>query len=98
MAPPIGSLISVTGNTKIANSASRSSTHVAAIHRSIYIHHRRRTSAMCGPARRATSPLFGRDHLQGSNVMALDPRGAALALHRFGFGPKAGSIQALAAD
>jgi hypothetical protein len=23
--------------------------------------------------------------------MALDPRGAALALHRFGFGPKAGS-------
>jgi uncharacterized protein (DUF1800 family) len=34
--------------------------------------------------------------------MALDPRGAALALHRFGFGPKAsartGSIAALAAD
>jgi uncharacterized protein (DUF1800 family) len=42
--------------------------------------------------------LFDQDQLQGSNVMALDPRGAALALHRFGFGPKAGSIDALAAD
>jgi uncharacterized protein (DUF1800 family) len=30
--------------------------------------------------------------------MALDPKGAALALHRFGFGPKAGSIAALASD
>ncbi|HEY3642417.1 MAG TPA: hypothetical protein VGL31_15085, partial [Xanthobacteraceae bacterium] len=34
--------------------------------------------------------------------MALDPRGAALALHRFGFGPKAGSttgsIAAVASD
>jgi uncharacterized protein (DUF1800 family) len=30
--------------------------------------------------------------------MALDPRGAALALHRFGFGPKAGSIARLAPD
>ena len=30
--------------------------------------------------------------------MALDPRGAVLALHRFGFGPKAGSIAALAPD
>jgi uncharacterized protein (DUF1800 family) len=30
--------------------------------------------------------------------MALDPKGAALALHRFGFGPKAGSIAALAPD
>jgi uncharacterized protein (DUF1800 family) len=30
--------------------------------------------------------------------MALDPRRAALALHRFGFGPKAGSIAALAPD
>jgi uncharacterized protein (DUF1800 family) len=30
--------------------------------------------------------------------MALDPRGAALALHRFGFGPKPGSIDALASD
>jgi uncharacterized protein (DUF1800 family) len=30
--------------------------------------------------------------------MALDPRGAALALHRFGFGPKSGSIAALAPD
>jgi uncharacterized protein (DUF1800 family) len=30
--------------------------------------------------------------------MALDPRGAALALHRFGLGPKAGSIAALAPD
>src|SRR5579859_512652 len=30
--------------------------------------------------------------------MALDPRGAALALHRFGFGPRAGSITAIAAD
>jgi uncharacterized protein (DUF1800 family) len=30
--------------------------------------------------------------------MALDPAGAALALHRFGFGPKAGSIAAAASD
>jgi uncharacterized protein (DUF1800 family) len=30
--------------------------------------------------------------------MALDPRGAALALHRFGFGPRPGSIAAIAAD
>ncbi len=30
--------------------------------------------------------------------MALDPRGAALALHRFGFGPRPGSIAAVAAD
>src|SRR5579862_8860590 len=42
------------------------------------------------------------DHSQGSNVMALDPQGAALALHRFGFGPKTGSktgsIEAIAPD
>ena len=30
--------------------------------------------------------------------MALDPRGAALALHRFGFGPRAGTIAAVASD
>ena len=30
--------------------------------------------------------------------MALDPKGAALALHRFGFGPRAASIAALAPD
>jgi len=30
--------------------------------------------------------------------MALDPRGAALALHRFGFGPRPASIAAIAAD
>jgi uncharacterized protein (DUF1800 family) len=30
--------------------------------------------------------------------MALDPRGAALALHRFGFGPRAGTIAAIASD
>ena len=30
--------------------------------------------------------------------MALDPRGAALALHRFGFGPRPGSIAAIAPD
>src|ERR1700730_14897920 len=30
--------------------------------------------------------------------MALDPRGAALALHRFGFGPRAGTITAIASD
>jgi uncharacterized protein (DUF1800 family) len=30
--------------------------------------------------------------------MALDPRGAALALHRFGFGPRPGSIAAIASD
>jgi uncharacterized protein (DUF1800 family) len=35
---------------------------------------------------------------QGSIIMALDPKGAALALHRFGFGPKAGAIAALAPD
>src|SRR6266851_756459 len=30
--------------------------------------------------------------------MALDPKEAALALHRFGFGPRAGSVAAIAAD
>jgi uncharacterized protein (DUF1800 family) len=30
--------------------------------------------------------------------MALDPKGAALALHRFGFGPRPGSIAAIASD
>jgi uncharacterized protein (DUF1800 family) len=30
--------------------------------------------------------------------MALDPRGAAIALHRFGFGPRAGSIVAISSD
>ena len=30
--------------------------------------------------------------------MALDPKGAALALHRFGFGPRPGLINAVAAD
>src|SRR5262244_175118 len=30
--------------------------------------------------------------------MALDPLGAAVALHRFGFGPRPGSIAALAPD
>ena len=30
--------------------------------------------------------------------MALDPKGAALALHRFGFGPKTGSIAAIESD
>jgi uncharacterized protein (DUF1800 family) len=30
--------------------------------------------------------------------MALDPKGAALALHRFGFGPRSGLIQAIASD
>jgi uncharacterized protein (DUF1800 family) len=30
--------------------------------------------------------------------MALDPKGAALALHRFGFGPRPGSINAIASD
>ena len=30
--------------------------------------------------------------------MACDPREAALALHRFGFGPRAGSITAIASD
>jgi uncharacterized protein (DUF1800 family) len=34
----------------------------------------------------------------GEIVMALDPRGAALALHRFGFGPRPGSIAAIAPD
>src|SRR5437899_11923761 len=30
--------------------------------------------------------------------MALDPKEAALALHRFGFGPRSGSIAAIASD
>src|SRR5499425_935130 len=30
--------------------------------------------------------------------MTLDPREAALALHRFGFGPRAGTIAAIASD
>ncbi len=30
--------------------------------------------------------------------MTVDPRGAALALHRFGFGPRAGTIAAIASD
>src|SRR5215475_7519426 len=30
--------------------------------------------------------------------MALDPKGAALALHRFGFGPRPDSIAAIASD
>ena len=30
--------------------------------------------------------------------MALDPKGAALALHRFGFGPRPGLISAVASD
>ena len=30
--------------------------------------------------------------------MAFDPRGAALALHRFGFGPRPGTIAAVASD
>jgi len=30
--------------------------------------------------------------------MALDPRGAALALHRFGFGRRAGTLAAIASD
>src|SRR5262249_21265724 len=34
----------------------------------------------------------------GNDVMALDPRGAALALHRFGFGPRPGTIAAIASD
>jgi uncharacterized protein (DUF1800 family) len=35
---------------------------------------------------------------QGTGVMAFDPRGAALALHRFGFGPRPGTIAAVASD
>src|SRR3954468_8791619 len=31
-------------------------------------------------------------------TMALDPNGAALALHRFGFGPRPGSIATIASD
>jgi uncharacterized protein (DUF1800 family) len=30
--------------------------------------------------------------------MTLDPRGAAVALHRFGFGPRPGTIAAIASD
>jgi uncharacterized protein (DUF1800 family) len=35
---------------------------------------------------------------KGTNIMALDLRGAALALHRFGFGPQPGTIAAVASD
>jgi uncharacterized protein (DUF1800 family) len=34
----------------------------------------------------------------GETPMARDPNGAALALHRFGFGPRPGSIDAVASD
>src|SRR5215469_12309343 len=33
-----------------------------------------------------------------ATLMACDPKEAALALHRFGFGPRNGSIAAIAAD
>jgi uncharacterized protein (DUF1800 family) len=33
-----------------------------------------------------------------NNVMTLDPRSVALALHRFGFGPRPGAIAAIASD
>jgi uncharacterized protein (DUF1800 family) len=35
---------------------------------------------------------------RGTNLMVLDLRGAALALHRFGFGPRPGTITAVASD
>jgi uncharacterized protein (DUF1800 family) len=41
---------------------------------------------------------YGHDGFSGTVVMALDRTGAALALHRFGFGPREGSIAAIAAD
>src|SRR5258708_21989991 len=48
---------------------------------------------------RLTEPLR---RINRSNVMTLDPREAALALHRFGFGPRrgstSGSIAAIAPD
>jgi uncharacterized protein (DUF1800 family) len=44
------------------------------------------------------SPPESRIARQGTVIMALDPKGAALALHRFGFGPRPGSIAALAPD
>jgi uncharacterized protein (DUF1800 family) len=41
----------------------------------------------------------GTDAINRRNkVMTLDPRGAALALHRFGFGPRPGTIAAIASD
>src|SRR5262249_1273715 len=40
----------------------------------------------------------GNSNSKGIDAMALDPRGAALALHRFGFGPRPGSIAAIAVD
>jgi uncharacterized protein (DUF1800 family) len=36
--------------------------------------------------------------ISGNQTMALDARGAALALHRFGFGPRPGTIAAIASD
>src|SRR5262249_29187051 len=36
--------------------------------------------------------------VKDTTVMSLDPRGAAVALHRFGFGPRPGSIAAIASD
>jgi uncharacterized protein (DUF1800 family) len=37
-------------------------------------------------------------HLEGSDMVANPGMEAALALHRFGFGPRAGSIAAISAD
>src|SRR2546429_657143 len=43
--------------------------------------------------------MMGRGGIVGQGNMALDPKAqAALALHRFGFGPRAGTIAAIASD
>src|SRR5262249_47972310 len=49
-------------------------------------------------ARRFPRPGHYDARIRRSKVMTLDPRRAALALHRFGFGPRAGTIAAIASD
>jgi uncharacterized protein (DUF1800 family) len=47
---------------------------------------------------RRTGRVETSDINRRNNVMTSDPREAALALHRFGFGPRAGAIAAIASD
>jgi len=45
--------------------------------------------------RRCLWPIFD---LRGLNAMAVDPEAAVFILHRFGFGPRPGTIAAIASD
>jgi uncharacterized protein (DUF1800 family) len=54
---------------------------------------------LASPASANFAGRAGTDAINRRNkVMTLDPRGAALALHRFGFGPRPGTIAAIASD